>query len=82
MSDVSNATDATPMSDEHAEMLATKWWSGDRFRQHGECKHLCVLSLPSSLTQNSGVPCRDGPFALAETELVQDAINKYRTVKL
>ena len=23
-----------------------------------------------------GVPCRDGPFALAETELVQDAVRQ------
>ena len=34
---MSYATDATGLSDEHARMLATNWWSGDTFRQRGEC---------------------------------------------
>jgi len=33
---MSNASNATPLSDEHVEMLATLWWTGDKFREHGE----------------------------------------------
>ena len=33
---MSNAGDATPLSDEHAEMLATHWWAVDKFRKYGE----------------------------------------------
>jgi len=30
-----SATDANATT-EHAEMLATKWWSGEEFKLHGE----------------------------------------------
>jgi hypothetical protein len=38
MTSAGSATNTTPPSNEHAEMLATKWWAGDQFRLHGENK--------------------------------------------
>ncbi|KAN0141416.1 hypothetical protein V8E53_000661 [Lactarius tabidus] len=35
MSSVGSTTHTTSPSNEHAEMLATKWWTGDQFRLHG-----------------------------------------------
>ena len=36
MSSVASVTDATHLADEHAEMLATKWWTVEQFKLHGE----------------------------------------------
>ncbi|KAN0128005.1 hypothetical protein V8E53_014182, partial [Lactarius tabidus] len=35
MSSVGSMTDMTSPSNEHTEMLATKWWTGDQFQLHG-----------------------------------------------
>ncbi|KAN0137597.1 hypothetical protein V8E53_004648 [Lactarius tabidus] len=34
MTSASSATNTTPPSNEHVEMLATKWWAGDQFQLH------------------------------------------------
>lgn len=40
MSSVGSGTDTTPLvnehANEHAEMLATKWWTVEEFKLHGE----------------------------------------------
>ena len=75
---MSHMTDASALSDEHAKMLTMNWWSGEMFRQRGECDyHTWPLS---SLIRILGVPCCEGPFTLAETGRVQDAIRQYQTV--
>ncbi|KAF8263215.1 hypothetical protein EI94DRAFT_1807600 [Lactarius quietus] len=35
MSNIGSANDTIPLPDEHAKLLATKWWSRDQFRQNG-----------------------------------------------
>jgi hypothetical protein len=69
-------TDATPLSTEHAEMLATNWWTGDEFRERG--KQRCARAL-ALLIQGLGVPFREGPFSAEETERVRGAIRQYQT---
>ena len=41
-----STTDATPLSDEHAEMLATKWWPGTPFRQQGKYRNVFASPFP------------------------------------
>ena len=48
MSDVNGAYD---LANEHAEMLATRWWTADEFRELGEYNR--HLRVHSSLTQDS-----------------------------
>jgi hypothetical protein len=36
MEDVAETTGATPASDEHVDLLTTKWWTVDQFRRNGE----------------------------------------------
>jgi hypothetical protein len=79
MSSVGNATNVTPPSKEHAEMLATKWWTGDQFQLHGENN---VFTYLLSLIPNSGISCREGPFTLDETECVRDVLSQYQMVRL
>ena len=58
----------------HTEMLATRWWTMDKFQEQGEYKEC----LPMLVTESelSGVPCREGPFSPAETQLMQDCYDK------
>ena len=76
---MSHTTNMSAVSDEHARMLVTNWWSGEVFRQRGECKHL--TPSPLSLIQILGVTCCEGPFTLTETGCVQDAIRQYQAVR-
>ncbi len=77
MDHVAEMPDASPLSDEHAELLATKWWTGEDFRRRGERSHFgCVASL----IHKQGVPCREGPFTQGETDLVNDAIRVFKEV--
>ena len=76
---MSHATDASPLSDEHAGMLAKNWWAGEMFIQRGEYS---ILTRLPSLMYIQGVPCCEGPFTLAETARVQDAIRQYQMVRL
>ena len=76
---MNHATDVSAVSDEHARMLATNWWSGEVFRQRGECEYL--TPSPLSLIRILGVTCCEGPFTLAETGRVQDAIRQYQAVR-
>ena len=65
---------------EHAEMLTTHWWTMDKFREQGEYKE-CLPMLVTEL-ELSGVACREGPFSPVETQLMQDTIRKYQTVRV
>jgi hypothetical protein len=65
------------LSGEHAETLATKWWAAEKFRQHGT---YCSVYFIALLTHMSGVPCREGAFMDAETEIIRTTIREYSEV--
>ena len=66
------------LSQEQADMLATKWWSVEKFRSHGET----ITFTPGPADTRAGVHCRGGPFTLAETDSVKDAVHQYQDVSL
>ena len=75
---MNHATNSAPLSDEHARMLATHWWTGDEFRDHGESQR---IPFPAVMSQDLGVSYREGPYTPEENERVQHAIQQYQTVR-
>ena len=71
---------APSLTEGHVELLATKWWTVNEFRQCGKS----TSSLHSSQRPHrytTGVPCRDGPLTPMEANRVRDAIRDYREVR-
>ena len=64
-----------------AEMLATRWWTVEKFRENGKT-HIFVFSVLIHNKNDLGVQCREGPFTQAETNCLQNAISQYRKVRL
>lgn len=65
-----------------AEMLATKWWTVQKFRANGKIHILYFPSLIHNHNNDIGLQCRGGPFTHAETECLQNAISHYQKVWL
>ena len=66
------------LSQMQADMLATKWWSVEKFTSHGET----ITFTPGPADTRAGVHCRGGAFTLAETDSVKDAVRRYQEVSL
>ena len=71
-------TPSDSLSQEQADMLATKWWSIERFRSHGET----TTFTPGPTDTRTGVHCCGGVFTLVETDSVKDAVRRYQEVSL
>ena len=66
------------LSQEQADMLATKWWSVEKFRSHGET----ITFTPGPADTCAGVHCRGGHFTLTETDSVKNVVHRYQEVSL
>jgi hypothetical protein len=66
------------LSEEDANLLATKWWGAGEFRLHG--MYCLVWSAHSPFKLASGISCREGAFMEVETDRIRSAICEYQEV--
>ena len=66
-------------STDHADLLATKWWSGEEFTAQGGSNSILATPL---LIRILGVTFIEGPFEQAESNRITDAIRVYGEVRL
>lgn len=71
-------TDTILVSEEHSQVLATKWWPAEETMRNG--KHLIPESSCMCPTHVPGIPCREGPFTEIEKKQAESAITRYKVV--
>lgn len=74
-----DVSDVVALSEEHADLLATKWWTAQEFRRRGTYYSVTRFARVSHMT---GVPCREGTYTWLESDRIGTVIREYQEVSL
>jgi len=71
----------TPWNEEHAKLLATKWYDHKKLAELGESEGtLLTITRDPRIFETCvpGLVYKKGPFSISEEQSIKDAIERYR----